>query len=160
MKKLDVILVILWMLVIFSFSNDSGNASSNKSDGIASTIVSFISKISSHDYSDSELTHVVDNCIIIVRKSAHFLEYFILGILILNVIKDYKMLTINWNIIALILCFVYACTDEFHQLFIPGRSGNIRDVVIDTFGSLCGILFYKIIYQKLNKKRKKSKVEI
>ena len=83
MKKLNVVLLFLWMGVIFTFSNDSGSASSNKSDGIADTIVSFISKVSHYDYSDSELTQIIDNCIFIVRKSAHFLEYFILGIFIL-----------------------------------------------------------------------------
>ena len=38
--------------------------------------------------------------------------------------------------------FLYACTDEFHQLFVPGRSGNFRDVIIDTSGGvLSAILF-------------------
>lgn len=152
MKKLNVVLLFLWMGVIFTFSNDSGSVSSNKSDGIADTIVSFISKVSHHDYSDSELTQIIDNCIFIVRKSAHFLEYFILGIFILNVIKDYKSLTINWILLALLLCFFYACTDEIHQLFVPDRSGRITDVLIDTLGSLCGIIIYRIIYLKFHKR--------
>lgn len=159
MKKLDIILVILWMLVIFSFSHESGSTSSNKSDGIASTLVNIISSISSHDYSDSELVEVIDNCIVIVRKSAHFLEYFILGLLILNIIKDYKSLTVSYIFVALLLCFIYASTDEIHQLFIPERSGRITDVLIDTFGGLCGILFYQIIYQKIFRRRKNLKRE-
>lgn len=159
MKKFNIILLFLWMVVIFTFSNDSGNASSNKSDGIASTIVSFISKVSNHNYSDSELEQIIDNCIFIVRKSAHFLEYFILGILILNVFKDYKILTIKYIFISLLFCFLYACTDEIHQLFIPGRSGRPIDVLIDTFGSLVGIIIYYIIYQKFNKSNKNLKIE-
>lgn len=160
MKKLNVVLLFLWMGVIFTFSNDSGSASSNKSDGIADTIVSFISKVSHYDYSDSELTQIIDNCIFIVRKSAHFLEYFILGIFILNVVKDYKGLTINWILLALLFCFFYACTDEIHQLFVPDRSGRLTDILIDTIGSLCGIIIYRIIYLKFHKSFQNLKIEI
>ncbi len=160
MKKVNVVLLVLWMIVIFAFSNDSGSASSDKSDGIASTIVSFISNISHHDYSDTEFEQIIDNCIFIVRKSAHFLEYFILGILTLKVLKDYKDLTVNWILLALLFCFLYASTDEIHQLFVPGRSGRLTDVIIDTLGSLCGIISYWIIYLKFHKHGKKLKMEV
>lgn len=160
MKKLNVVLLLFWMGVIFTFSNDSGSASSNKSDCIADTIVSFISRVSHHDYSDSELSKIIDNCVFIVRKSAHFLEYFILGIFIVNVVKDYKSLKINWILLALLFCFLYACTDEIHQLFVPERSGRLTDVLIDTLGSLCGIIIYRFIYLKFNKCNQNSKIEI
>ena len=51
------------------------------------------------------------------------------------------------------ICFLYACTDELHQLFIAGRSAEIKDVLIDSFGSLTSILLCNFIYLKSNIKK-------
>ena len=48
-------------------------------------------------------------------------------------------------IIAFLGTFLYACSDEFHQLFIPGRSGEFRDVMIDSTGGIIGIVFTTFI---------------
>ena len=48
--------------------------------------------------------------------------------------------------IALVIVFLYACTDEFHQLFIPGRSGEFRDVMVDTCGGIIGLILISINY--------------
>ncbi|MBQ3466792.1 MAG: VanZ family protein, partial [Oscillospiraceae bacterium] len=40
---------------------------------------------------------------------------------------------------GLLFCFLYACSDEFHQLFVPGRAGMFSDVLIDTVGVLFGL---------------------
>ena len=48
-------------------------------------------------------------------------------------------------IIAFLCTFLYACSDEFHQLFIPGRSGEFRDVMIDSTGGIIGIVFTTFI---------------
>ena len=53
-----------------------------------------------------------------------------------------------------LFCFIYACTDEFHQLFVMGRSCEIRDVLIDTLGSFVGILIYYKIKLYINKRQK------
>lgn len=77
----------------------------------------------------------------IVRKSAHFIEYMILAILAYNVFDLY----LNRNrsmLITIILVFLYACSDEFHQLFIQGREGTFRDVIIDTLGGIVVIIIY------------------
>ena len=41
--------------------------------------------------------------------------------------------------------FLYACTDEFHQLFMDGRAGQFKDVLIDTAGGSTGILLWHVI---------------
>ena len=77
----------------------------------------------------------------LVRKSAHIIAYFILGILM------YRALRINirrWRTrtvasFALLSCSLYAVTDEIHQLFVPGRSGELRDVMIDSIAALVGV---------------------
>ena len=76
----------------------------------------------------------------IIRKIAHLTEYTILGFLIENTIKNYNKKTY----ISLIICLLYAITDELHQSLVPGRSPQITDIIIDTFGSLLGIIIYTI----------------
>lgn len=145
MKKFNIIILILWMIVIFLFSQDPGTSSSNKSDTIATIIVDVVSKITGNDYTDSVLSNKIENCVFIVRKSAHFLEYLILGILVINVLKDYKELSIKMWLISILFCILYSISDEVHQLFIPGREGRIFDVLIDTSGSIIGITICYLI---------------
>ena len=146
MKKFNIILLILWLVVIFMFSSDHADESSKKSDGIANYIVSTIENITGHKF--KSFNKVLDTCIVLVRKSAHFLEYMVLGILVINVIKDIKILEIKYIVMAIIFCMLYSISDEIHQLFVPGRAGRIFDCFIDTLGSTTGILLYYLRYRK------------
>ena len=132
MKKISVILVIIWMIVIFLFSSATGDMSTMQSDGIVATLARII-----HYTGDIDLLRMI------VRKMAHLTEYLILGILVINAcrynsVKDMVKLSI-------LICLLYACTDEIHQLFIPDRAGRIWDVLIDISGSLTGIFGYKVL---------------
>jgi len=84
----------------------------------------------------------------ILRKFAHASVYFILYILVLNLIyqikKEYKL---AYCIMSIGVCFLYACTDEFHQLFVDGRAGLFSDVLIDTLGATVSFIFVEIIYK-------------
>lgn len=123
-KRISLILLILWMIFIFVMSSFSANESSNQS-GI---IVNFISNI----FNISNIRMLS----LIVRKVAHFTEYFVLGILSINYVIKYKK-----NIIySYLMCILYAISDEIHQLFVPGRSCQILDVIIDCLGSIIGII--------------------
>ena len=117
-------------------SNSSAIDSSNQSG----FIVDFINKMLYLE--NIELLETI------IRKFAHLFEYIILGILMINCLRCYSIK--NYIIISIVLCFIYACTDEVHQLFVPGRNGNVIDILIDTIGSFCGILIYK--YCKKNTK--------
>ena len=86
----------------------------------------------------------------IIRKIAHLTEYLILGLLVHNLIKQYNK---KWYI-SLIICILYAISDELHQGFTPGRSPQISDVFIDTIGSLIGISLLHFII-KLKKIKNK-----
>ena len=125
-------LIIIWMCFIFFMSNQPAEISDSQSIGI----INILSKMGI----DMNGTFG-DIANFIVRKCAHFIEYMILGFLIINLLKnDFKLQHVL--LIAVIGVFLYACTDEFHQLFVPGRSGNFRDVIIDTSGgALSAILF-------------------
>ena len=123
-KKINLILVIIWMTFIFIMSNFDANESSNQSNYIVN-IMSNIFNITNTDM----LTFII-------RKLAHFTEYLILGILVYNFIKNYD----KKNYISIIICMIYAISDEVHQIYVPGRSFQIRDIIIDTLGAIIGIL--------------------
>ena len=132
MKKLSVFLVIIWMIVIFMLSSFNGNISSVQSDGIVSLLARII-----------HYTGDIDILRFIVRKVAHFTEYLILGILVINALK-YNSIK-DMIKLSILICILYASLDEIHQLFVSDRAGNIFDVLIDTLGSLTGIFLYKVI---------------
>lgn len=140
MKKTNITLLILWMIIIFIMSSFNATESSEQS-GFIVNVLSNILNIKN-----------IEILSLIIRKLAHFTEYLILGILAINCFKDYDIKHIF--IISLIFCIIYASSDEIHQLFILGRSGNIIDVTIDSFGSLSGITMYYYLILK-NKTFKK-----
>lgn len=132
-KKIIIswLLLILWMAFIFYMSSCNGNVSSDQSG----TIAYVLHNILGIDY--------FDNLIIIIRKCAHVSEFFILGILVINLISKYNVKHIY--LISFIICVLYASSDEFHQLFVPGRSGQVTDVLIDLIGVVLGLLFVFLI---------------
>ncbi|MGC2330453.1 MAG: VanZ family protein [Candidatus Acidiferrales bacterium] len=71
----------------------------------------------------------------IIRKCAHFTEYFILSLLILRGIRAGRHGTrLAWAVLAILLVAGYASLDEFHQRFVPGRTPAVTDVLLDTTG--------------------------
>jgi VanZ family protein len=71
----------------------------------------------------------------IIRKCAHFTEYFILSLLILRGIRAGRHGTkLAWAVLAIVIVAGYASLDEFHQSFVPGRTPAVTDVLIDTTG--------------------------
>ena len=74
----------------------------------------------------------------LVRKSAHFLEYTMLGLILMLTARTF--LTSHQKTASLLTGAVYAALDEFHQYFVPGRACQVRDVLIDYSGIVTGIL--------------------
>lgn len=91
----------------------------------------------------------------IVRKSAHIILFCFLSILCFVVIYELKSNVKIATLVSFSITFIYACIDEIHQLFIPGRSGKINDVLIDSIGVIVGLIFINLIFM-LNNKIKKS----
>ena len=149
-KTIKIILVILWMAIIFCFSNQKADDSSNLSDGLIVKVASiFVDK----NLSTKDKEIILEKYTTIVRKTAHFSIYLILGILVISLLLEYNIKHII--LVSLITCLLYSISDEVHQLFIEGRSGEVRDVLIDTTGSLVGIGAYYFIskkYKIVNKK--------
>lgn len=143
MKKIiKLTLVILCMVLIFCFSSDNADASTKKSDGI---IIKTCEFVLGRELTEEEKVKYIDDFVFIVRKGAHLTIYLILGVLLMSYFKELYLVNKKGLIIAFIICFLYACSDEIHQAFVPGRSAEFRDVLIDSLGSLIGIYFYYFI---------------
>ena len=146
MKKIiSFIVLILWMIVIFSFSSADANKSTGTSDKVITTMIEIKDKITNNETPNNEKEIIVKNSSFYIRKIAHITEYLILGFLTFNLLKQYSVTNIYY---AIGLSILYSCTDEFHQLFISGRSGSIRDVLIDFIGILIGTYLYKLLFIK------------
>lgn len=142
-------LLIAWMIIIFVMSNQPAKISDSQSIGV----LDLFSKIGVN------INGIFgDFANFIIRKCAHFLEYMILALLVLNVLKLYfnmkQVITIT-----IIFIFLYACSDEIHQLYVPGREGAIRDVIIDTCGGIILILIKLSLYYLSKKLQKKSLIK-
>lgn len=136
------------MLVIFIFSSDNGNLSSEKSNKV---IIRISEVLTGEDLDEETEKLYIKKYELSIRKLAHFSVYFILGLLLISLVSEYMVINYKSLLLGIVLSFLYACSDEVHQLFVDGRSGNIIDVLIDTFGSTCGVYLYYFIY-KLRRK--------
>lgn len=142
-KIISIILVVLWMGVIFSFSSENGTNSTSTSNKVTEVIVNVTSLVTGNKVDDETLNKIMIDKKIIVRKAGHFIEYLILFGLLLNVLKQYNKINQRYLKLILIICVLYAFSDEFHQMFVSQRSAKIFDVIIDSMGSVTGLLIYK-----------------
>ena len=131
--------VVVWMGLIFMFSAQNSTESSSLSGSVVGVILHAIKTIFP-DIRQVELNHLQFWIGFFVRKAAHASIYFVLGILVYTAIGK-KVSRKKRFLMTVAVCFLYACTDEFHQRYVPGRSCEFRDVCIDTVGALLGIGF-------------------
>ena len=144
-KVLKGIFVIVCMVTIFYFSSDNGDESSYKSDSVILRVSSFFGV---DNLSKKEQQNLIDTFVVPVRKSAHFTIYFILGIALVSFLREFSIPIQKLLLLSIFLAFLYACSDEVHQLFIPGRTGRAFDVFIDTLGASSGVLLYYLLFRK------------
>lgn len=143
-----LILTIIWISIIYAFSAQPAKESSQNSSGIVEWLIQILYP-HYEELSESKQTQISDHWTWLVRKSAHAAEYAILAILIYVtcVISNLKWAHQIRICIALAGSIVYAATDELHQLFVQGRSGQFKDVLIDAAGALIGVFISQVIYQ-------------
>ena len=148
------IIAILWALCIYKLSDMNTTNSNGHSTDI---ITKFLEKgleftndlgITNSHPSESKIEHASSLLNSPLRKVMHASVYFILAfilIIIINMLFKNKKYLLSL-IITILLCAIYACTDELHQTKVSGRTGQIKDVIIDTTGALAGTLFYGTYY--------------
>lgn len=86
-----------------------------------------------------------------LRKCMHASVYFVLSILIFNCLKTFKISGWKTVTIPIGIAFLYACTDEFHQLFVDGRTSQFTDVLIDIFGAILGVAMINVAIRIIGK---------
>lgn len=144
-KMISWILVISWMILIFVMSNQPGNVSKEQSGSIVKIFLALGVD------TNSAFGSVLE---IIIRKSAHFIEYFILALLFYNLMMSYNVDKKRARRLMVIYAFIYASTDEIHQMFVPGRGPKFQDVLIDTSGAVVSSLFMWCLDSIAGKKSK------
>ena len=143
-KLITVLLITIWMILIYSLSN----MDSYHSNKISKKSISKAIEITEKNTSKETQYKKVKTLNYPIRKITHMFLYFILSILIISLlsnIQNNKYLSI---IITLGICLIYASLDEYHQTFIVGRTGQIKDVIIDMIGSIIGCFLYRIYTKK------------
>lgn len=158
-RAILIVLIIINCVVIFNFSADQSEESNEKSGKVVEAIVENSPKTKNLNKQEKEKKK--EEMVTPVRKTAHFSVYTCLGALIYSLCRTFEGK--NWKkvLLSIGLAFLYACSDEVHQVFVSGRSGEIRDVCIDSCGAAFGVFIvwicWKIgclIKKKMSKKSK------
>ena len=129
------------MAVIFYFSSRTADNSAKQSGGI----LEFLIKL----FGDNFFTDFI------VRKSAHFLEFT--GLCLLLSAAYYYTRDKLSPVLSVMTSALWAVTDEVHQIFVEGRSCELRDWFIDLAGSLLGAFAFWIIYVIIRRLKAKDK---
>ena len=155
MKKAIKIIILLalaigWMVCIYKLSGMNSSKSNGKSADILSIIIADTLDVT-NDYGitnshpdDAKIERASRLMNSPMRKVMHASVYFVLAfflMILLNIISNHKYYWLTL-LIALVLSVVFALTDEYHQTFVTGRTGQIMDVVIDSMGAVVGLVLY------------------
>jgi VanZ family protein len=145
------LLPLLWMVVIFSASSDTH--SFQRSSRIIAPLMRWLFP----HMSEATINVVV----LIVRKCAHLTEYAILAYLFWRALRKPKRddpRPWSWREggYAILLVALYASTDEFHQLFVPGREASVKDVLLDTLGAVVGMVLVRAIVRWRQQRKRPS----
>lgn len=92
----------------------------------------------------------------VIRKVAHFSVYMLLGFLTMCTCETFKWQRVYKFDFSTMFAFVFACTDELHQRFVPGRSGELVDVCLDTVGAMIGVIIVLAIALIISQVKKKK----
>lgn len=162
-RIMTLLLLLLWMAVIFWFSAQDATKSGGLSSSLSEKLAFLQNRVLHLGWTKQKIMEISIWLEKPLRKCAHASEYGLLGMLMLAHLNTYripKTVTVptekagesGWGtslrirvLLAEALCVLYAATDEFHQLFVEGRSGQFTDVCIDGAGALLGILIMTIV---------------
>lgn len=160
-------LAVLMTVTIYKLSDMNTNNSNGKStDIIGLFIEDTLDFTNKYDITDShpDDKKIAKASLLLnapLRKVMHASVYFVLAFLIVFFINSlsgnrYYLLS---AFIAILLIFLLASLDKFHQTFVPGRTGQFKDVIIDSIGGMAGILFYVTYYIVYRRGVRTGKIE-
>lgn len=177
MKRIGLILSIGWMCFIFYQGTQVGEASLAKSDFIVTRIMNVIDWWEDHFPKKEDVptpsavetsnpttptppsidpkVKLQQTLSYVVRKSAHFIEYLILGILLYLILGIFDISVINQGIYALFVVLLCAVFDEYFQSFLD-RTSSVSDVLLDFSGGLVGITCVGVVLWLVNYSKSKA----
>ena len=126
-------------------SSQEGAASTTMSYQVSKTIVLAYNKLFSKGLSNEMLNELIYQIHPLIRKTAHFTEFFALAVTVSFPLYVYKIRGIFLVLLGELFCIGVAFLDEYSQSFVLGRNASYRDVIIDSTGAFCGILLALII---------------
>ncbi|MDF2892565.1 MAG: hypothetical protein K0R80_2932 [Clostridia bacterium] len=143
LKKLALwSMVFIAAAVIFFFSVESGNYSQLRTFRITRLVAE-----GGEQFIDIEF----DKLHYYIRKGAHFFEYLMLAFLMSLAVNKSSRGVVKHGLMVLLLCTLVACIDEGIQTFTAGRTGRVKDIIIDGSGVFMGIIGYNFISVVLDK---------
>ena len=129
--------VIICMGLIFHYSSQDGVSS----DSISRSFTRKVAAVLMKDFGDFSLSFqnaVIEQLNMFIRKLAHFSVFFSMGAMIFGILSVWADRPLRNILITFAACCTYAALDEFHQIFVSGRTALVTDVLIDTIGALIG----------------------
>ena len=135
-------------------SAEVADISADRSRGLVKQIVRSILSIFGVDENNTSLLDAIE---VVVRKLAHIFLFFVLSILSSSFVYTFELGLLKRFLYNTLFCVFYACTDEFHQLFVEGRAGSIKDVLIDSIGIILGFILVVFVFYIFKKIRKRDK---
>jgi len=143
---------ILWILVILSLSWEPADVSKQKSMTVTKKVRIMVEYIEKHLN-----TEIVDKTSLHrrVRKTAHMLSYFVLGILMVLAFKASGIKGARAYAAAWLLAGGFSIADEYYQTFVPGRGAEAGDVLLDNIGILCALVLMLGLQRAVGAARRK-----
>lgn len=150
-----ILLILLYML-IFRFSAQNSDESGALSRSVSSMCVNMYNSFSGGHMSGTRMEQLILKYEGPIRKLAHFTEYTCMGILVYVLCVQWMKRGKGLCLLTIVWVAVSAAADEFHQLFVPGRDGNLADICLDTFGGAVGLLFCMLAGMLLARRQRKK----
>ena len=152
-KIIYITITLIWLILIFIMASMNTDESNGKSKQTIRETVKKTSEISENigitnsKPSEKQINETVNKLNFPLRKCAHATEYAVLAILVIFTLNSFwgKSYSLKKVCIAIGFCFLYSLTDEYHQLFVSGRTSQFTDCLIDTLGSIIACCIYTII---------------
>lgn len=157
-RVICIIISILVMIAIFCFSAEEASKSAQTSSKFISSVAKTFSK-DFNSLSDDEQETIISKYQFLARKFAHFSLFALLGFFVFLSVITYDKIKFKVKLIfSILISAVYAASDEVHQLFVKGRSCELRDFFVDIVGSFLGIIIALaafVLFSKIKGRKEK-----
>ena len=150
---MSLVAVVLWMRVIYGFSEQTGLESTAVSNQVSGKLVKLVDALTGHSRSPEEVKLLANKVEHLVRKAAHAAEYSVLAFLIYLHLSIYGINLGTKAFLSWLVSTVYAFPDEWHQTVVAGRSASLKDIVIDSVGA--ALVLFVILMVSANRQSRK-----